>query len=90
MFGEVQVTDLMVSHIFSDLAVIMGFHESLYNDLTAVTDTTGYHTGHVFTVMAPFLKTYSRYCNNFNNSLNALSELKKIPEYCDEIAVASC
>jgi len=72
------ITKAQLSQVFSDIEVIMNvnisFYEQLQQRLTEYKQDTV--ISDIFTTMAHFFKSYSRYCNNYEKSQSLLKDLK--------------
>ena len=72
-----------VQAIFSDMDVIMNVNSTFYKDLEERLQHYEHEIGisDIFLTMAPFFKTYSRYCNNFDKANEVLRECKKREDF---------
>lgn len=76
------ITKAQITQIFSDIDVILNVNDTFYKDLEQRLSTYHPHTiiSDIFQTMAPFFKTYTRYCNNYDKSQIMLKDVKNHPE----------
>nr|CAG4717260.1 unnamed protein product [Naegleria fowleri] len=72
-----------VQAIFSDIDVILNVNTTFLNDLEERLKTYEHNVqiSDIFLTIAPFFKTYSRYCNNFDKANEVLKECKKREDF---------
>jgi hypothetical protein len=83
------ITREQISQIFSDIEVIINVNAAFLDDLQKRLTDYNANTiiSDVFLGMAPFFKTYSRYCNNYDKSQNVLKDIKANPDMKGILAV---
>lgn len=72
------------SLIFSDVEVIIGFNDAFLKKLSeemAQYDRFKTNIADIVLEMAPFFKTYTRYCNNYDRTLQLVNKNKLNPEF---------
>ncbi|KAL9649455.1 hypothetical protein ABK040_000694 [Willaertia magna] len=76
------ITKEEVQAIFSDIEVIINVNTTFLNDLEERMKNYVYETqlSDIFLTMAPFFKTYSRYCNNYDRANEVLKKCKEREE----------
>jgi hypothetical protein len=83
-----------VSIIFSDIEVITNVAEAFYEKLKERIDNPDFSDqtkiSDVFMNMAPYFKTYSRYCNNYDKSITQLKKNRENETFKNLIAVSNC
>lgn len=75
--GESVISAAKLRSIFSDIKVILGYNNVILKMLTERTKTwytSGQAVGDIFGKLADFLKTYTAYVNNYNESMNVLQD----------------
>lgn len=75
--GESVITAAKLRSIFSDVKVILGYNNVILKMLTERMKTwyaSGQAVGDIFGKLADFLKTYTAYVNNYNESMNVLQD----------------
>ncbi|EFC43629.1 RhoGEF domain-containing protein [Naegleria gruberi] len=82
------ITKEEVSAIFSDIDVILNFNNTFLKDLEERLQNYVYTVtiSDIFLQIAPFFKTYSRYCNNFDKANEVLRECKKREEFKEQVS----
>ncbi|KAL6065518.1 Rho guanyl-nucleotide exchange factor [Balamuthia mandrillaris] len=73
------ITETAVATIFSNIDLITELHVQLLAELEKVRGVSPETTkiGNIFVTMAPFMKLYTQYVNNYDNALNTISALHK-------------
>ena len=75
--GESVISAAKLRSIFSDVKVILGYNNVILKMLTERMKTwytSGQAVGDIFGKLADFLKTYTAYVNNYNESMNVLQD----------------
>eukprot|EP01080_Neovahlkampfia_damariscottae_P011639 gene11639-4880_t len=73
-----------VSNIFADLDVIIGINEEFLTKLKIAVDAYDRHStsvGQILKDMAPYFKTYTRYCNNYDRAISTINKNKNNSEF---------
>eukprot|EP01119_Soliformovum_irregulare_P021238 TRINITY_DN7030_c0_g1_i1.p1 TRINITY_DN7030_c0_g1~~TRINITY_DN7030_c0_g1_i1.p1 ORF type:complete len:772 (-),score=249.29 TRINITY_DN7030_c0_g1_i1:38-2353(-) len=72
-----------LNNIFSDIEMILNLNTKLLTDLSPIVKNWSPRArlGKIFLNIADFLKIYSKYISNFNNSLETLEKCKKKPNF---------
>lgn len=79
-----RISKAQVSAIFSDIEVIVNVNDHFYQELAKRVEhfcATSTMLSDIFLMIAPFFKSYSRYCNNYDNALAVLKDLRKVDEF---------
>lgn len=82
-FGEEIVPASKIRSIFSEIKVILSYNEFILKGLQERMEnwySEGQRLGDIFLRLTDFLKVYTAYVNNYNNSVNTLQEISQIPE----------
>lgn len=92
--SSIQITEKELSRIFSDVEVIVQvntiFLDKLQERIAAADREGSIQTcclGDIFSFIAPFFKTYTRYCNNYDHALQTLNAKRADPEFKELIHV---
>jgi FYVE/RhoGEF/PH domain-containing protein 5/6 len=79
-----------VNHIFSNVETILLCNETLLNELEKELDMKGSRLGAVFLEMAPYLKLYTTFVNNYQQSTSTLLECQKNPNFSRFLEKCAC
>jgi hypothetical protein len=81
-----------ISVIFSDIEVISNVADAFYEKLQERIGNEEFgdqsKISDVFLNMAPYFKTYSRYCNNYDKAMTQLKKTKENPDFKNLISVS--
>ncbi|KYQ90529.1 pleckstrin (PH) domain-containing protein [Tieghemostelium lacteum] len=78
------LTTQQVRNIFSSIEVIYSYNKLMLGELqTRYRLSVGNKLGDIFTKITAFLKVYTMYVNNYNNSFAAINECKENPKFAE-------
>lgn len=75
--------------IFQNVEILLNFHSTLYKDLSErmKTWTPRKEIADIFITMVPFMKMYTQYVSNFDDSRKELTELREHKAFTEFLEV---